>query len=151
MRYQRESKRTDSEQHDLQKTESFVTRNVKLITFLSVILVFLAIFGPFSIFRIHEYIQEKRAAEGQISLEEIVAISDLERDVYLSELFKYTGERRDNDLFMLYYMDVEENYLMLATAEKPAGKIRHLHLTNLSTGESIDVLRDDVRAFLNLK
>lgn len=130
------------------KTENFLTRNVKLITFLCVIAIFLGLFGPLSIFRIRDYIQEKRALEGRITLEVVVAFSDLNRDVYLSELLEYTGERRDNDLFMLYYMDVDDDFLLLATAEKPAGKVRHLTLTHLSTGESVDVLKGDVRSFL---
>ena len=37
------------------KTETFFTRNVKLITFLICIAVFLGIFGPLSVFHIYRY------------------------------------------------------------------------------------------------
>ena len=40
------------------KTENFFTRNVRLITFLICIAVFLGIFGPLSVFHIYQYYTE---------------------------------------------------------------------------------------------
>ena len=130
------------------QTETFWTRNVKLITFLTVVGLFLAIFGPWSIFRIRESILEKKALEGRITLEEVVAFSELERDLYFSEFLSYTGDRSDTDYQMLYCMDIDENYILYAAAEKPGGKVTYLQLHRVSTGESVDVLTGDVQAFL---
>ena len=41
------------------ETETFVTRNVKLITFLVCLAVFLTFFGPWSVIRIRQWIQEQ--------------------------------------------------------------------------------------------
>lgn len=133
------------------KTENFATRNVKLITFLVCIAIFLALFGPLSVFRIREMILEKRALEGQIPLETVVALSELDRDIYLSDLEKYTGERKENSYSAQYYMDIGEEYLLLANAEKPSGKVVYLTLLHFKSGEEIDVLTGDVRAFLKNK
>ena len=130
------------------KTETFLTRNVRLITFLIVIGLFLAVFGPLSVFRIREFILEKNKVENPIPMEQVIAISDLNRDVYLKELLPYSGTRKDGEMYIFYYMDVGADYLVLATADKVTGKLQHMILTRLSTGEQIDVLRDDVRAFL---
>jgi len=41
------------------ETETFVTRNVKLITFLVCLAVFLVFFGPWSVMRIREWVQQQ--------------------------------------------------------------------------------------------
>lgn len=45
------------------QTETFVTRNVKLITFLVCLAVFLIFFGPWSVMRIMEWVEMQEAQE----------------------------------------------------------------------------------------
>ena len=45
------------------ETETFVTRNVKLITFLVCLAVFLTFFGPWSVIRIRQWIEEQETQQ----------------------------------------------------------------------------------------
>ena len=133
------------------QTETFWTRHVKLITFLIVIAVFLALFGPYNVFDLAKSINEKREMEGRITMEEVIALSDLHGSVYLSQLTKYSGELSNLQQLSMYSMDIDERYMLIATAEKNGGRVLYLYLNDRDTGRTVDILTGDVRAFLNQK
>ena len=144
------------------KTENFFTRNVKLITFLICIGVFLAFFGPLTVFTIINYIEEKQDSRPVMSEEELLALSELDRDLYFSDIdgFKGTkdiktidvplsdGGTQVKEVEIYYYFDVGENYSALAIAEIETEKIIYFRLSNKRTQWKADVLTDDIRSFL---
>ena len=133
------------------KTETFWTRHIKLITFLIVIAVFLALFGPYNVFDLAKSINEKREIEGRITMEEVIALGDLRGTIYLKQLTKYSGELSDLQQLSMYTMDIDDRYMLIATAEKPSGRVIYLHLNDRQTKQTIDIRAEDVRAFLNQK
>ncbi len=62
----RENEKREESAMTVGKTETFIGRNVKLVTFLVCLGLFLALFGPWSIWRIHEW-QTQRAQEREIA------------------------------------------------------------------------------------
>ena len=144
------------------KTENFLSRNVKLITFLICLGVFLAFFGPLTIFKIIAYIEERKDTRPVMSEEELITLSELDRDLYYSDIkgFKGTEDIRSitvsvmgggtatREVEIYYYFDVGENYTALAIAEIDTGKIIYFQLSNKNNQWRADVLKDDIRSFL---
>ena len=144
------------------KTENFLSRNVKLITFLICLGVFLAFFGPLTIFKIIAYIEEKRDTRPVMSEEELITLSELDRDLYYSDIkgFKGTediktitvsdggGGTEVKEVEIYYYFDVGENYTALAIAEIDTEKIIYFQISNVKNQWRADVLKDDIRSFL---
>ena len=95
------------------QTETFWTRNVKLITFLICIAVFLTVFGPMSVFRIAKYIEENRNAGEEMSVETVLELSDRHQALRLSDFKKYEKTVSDGDDAILYFLTVEEDYLVM--------------------------------------
>ncbi|MBQ8439053.1 MAG: hypothetical protein IJX19_00185 [Clostridia bacterium] len=147
------------------KTENFFTRNVKLITFLICVGVFLAFFGPVTVFTIINYIEERADNRPIMSEEELIALSELDRDLYFSDIESFKGvkdiksykypveveggtEMREEEVEIYYYLDIGEDYSALAIAEIDTGKIIYFQLSNKNNQWRADVLKDDIRSFL---
>lgn len=147
------------------KTENFFTRNVKLITFLICVGVFLAFFGPITVFTIINYIEERADNRPVMTEEELIALSELDRDLYFSDIEKFKGtkdvksykypveveggtEMREEEVEIYYYLDIGEDYTALAISEIDTGKIIYFQLSNKKTLWKADVLKDDIRSFL---
>ena len=147
------------------KTETFFTRNVKLITFLICLGVFLALFGPISVFTVKKYLEEKEDTRPIMTESELLVLSELDRDLYFSDLKGYKGredihsqkykvnvadgtEIREKETEIWYYIDIGENYSGLAIADIQTEKIIYFQISNRQTQWKADVLTDDIRSFL---
>ena len=147
------------------KTENFFTRNVKLITFLICLGVFLAFFGPITVFTIINYIEERADNRPIMTEEELIALSELDRDLYFSDIEKFKGtkdiksykypveveggtEMREEEVEIYYYLDIGEDYNALVISEIDTGKIIYFRLSNKNNQWKADVLKDDIRSFL---
>lgn len=122
------------------ETETFLTRNVRLITFLICIAVFLAIFGPISIFRIAKYIEENRDDGEAMSVETVVELSARHEKLRLSDFKNYEKTVSDGDDTILYFFTVEENYLVMVGAESKKGMLTCFTVTDSRTDETVDVM-----------
>ena len=145
------------------KTETFFTRNVKLITFLICLGVFLALFGPITVFTVINYIEERQDERPVMSEEELLALSELDRDLYYSDIKVFKGREdvktievsvdgggtQTKEVEIYYYFDVGEDYSALAIADIDTGKIIYFRLNNKNTQRKADVLKDDIRSFLD--
>ncbi len=148
------------------KTENFFTRHVKLITFLICIAVFLTFFGPLTIFTVIRYIEERMDTRIPMTEEDLIALSELDRDLYFSDIEGYKGikdiktnkyevevdgktETREEEVEIYYYMDIGADYTALAIAEIDTEKIIYFQLSNKRTQWKADVLKDDIRAFFD--
>ena len=144
------------------KTENFVTRNVKLITFLICLGVFLAFFGPLTIFKIIDYIEERKDKRPIMSEAELIELSELDRDLYYSDIKGYKGTEdirsvavsvdgggtRMKEVEIYYYLDIGDTYTALAIAEVDTEKIIYFQILSKKTQWKADVLKDDIRSFL---
>ena len=142
--------RTGREKPDTKgKTENFFSRNVRLITFLCCITVFLAIFGPIAVLEARDYLTRDYDTRPQMTLKDVIELSDLKDKLTASHIEKYACDKNQEKDGCYYYIDIEPHYQVLAVSDKNTGKLLYCQLADFETGETVDVLTEDVRAFLN--
>lgn len=121
-------------------TETFFTRNVRLITFLICLAVFLAVFGPISVFRIVQYIEENQAEGEPLSVEEVIAFSMDHDRIRLSAFEDYEKEISEGDGAVLYFLTVDTDYLVMVGAVDENGYLTCFTVTDSRTDETVDVM-----------
>ena len=132
-----------------QKTENFFTRNVRLITFLVTLGVFLALFLPIAIPKVREYWGQEVDTRDKLTLQRLVTLSEQKDGIALRQLTEYQCEEQEKDFEIWCYIDVEPCYQVLAVADKKTRLVVYCTLLNVDTGESVDVLTEDIRAYVN--
>lgn len=142
------------------KTETFFTRNVRLITFLICIAVFFAVFGPFSIFRIRDYIREHSDSRPELTADALIALAERPDGLFLSELESYRGTKQNHtvsvpdnpsqSIVVDVYWQADlagGRYRCMAVAEPNGGRVTYLTVVDLRTGDRANVKEDSLRAF----
>ena len=129
------------------KTESFFTRNVRVITFLICIAVFLAFFGPVSVFTVGKIIEKRTNQKQAMTVEESLKLAENPDEVTFDLLRRYEGRFNETETMQVYYIEFD-CYLILAAQNKEKG-ILSVFLENLDSGVRINFLKDDVRAFFD--
>ena len=128
------------------KTETFWTRNVRLITFLICITVFLAIFGPWSIHRIYQYVTEQADSRTEMTVSDLYALARSPQTVRPSDLDRFIGEVGSNELdgirYSVYQIDIGDRYFLMASFETRTARPYYMTLTDIRTQESLDLLKD---------
>lgn len=137
------------------KTESFWTRNVKAITFFVCLAVFLAVFGPMSVFRIIEIVEEQRVDGELMHTEDILLLAERREYLTMDQFRAYDGDEQSfSDIGSYYRIRVEDRFLVTVGSETEDGRVSYFSVTHLSSGESIEVMAinfqsEDLKAFLN--
>lgn len=136
-------------------TETFFTGNVRLITFLICMAVFLALAGPWSFFRIRDAVLEHREnRRTTMTVQDVLTLSESAKTLQLSDVEKYRGERSDWSNEIHYSVEIEDAYFLYAVADSATQKITYLTLTHLnceaheSNERMADVFKDDIAAFI---
>lgn len=132
------------------QTETFFTRNVRLITFLICIAVFLAIFGPISVFRIMDYVEEHADHGRAMQIEDVLNLASQRGSLTLSALEEYEKEA-DTEHYDIF--TVSPHFLVTVSSEGERTRLLCFTVTNTETGEEFDVLaanfsQDALVAFL---
>lgn len=132
------------------KTESFGSRNVKTITFIVVVAVFLCIFIPIGVIGIGDFTDLFDPAKKlpEMTLEDVVALSERTDTLFLDDVSCFRGEEGEWNIGMVYTIGIGEDYILRAVASHVDSRLESCFLYNLNTGDKVDVLEDDVRAFL---
>lgn len=127
------------------KTETFWSRNVRLITFLVCLTVFLAVAGPISVFRILDYIEEHQNSDSPMTFSDVVKLSYYGDDLTLNRLTVFDGETAifSNEIHFSANVDGGK-YLLYGVADGSTGRMNYLTLTRLSDEKSANVLKDDL-------
>ena len=151
-KYSRSSERESNRPDTAGKTENFFTRNVRLITFLICVGVFLALFVPIVAYEVVDYLSEARDTRPDMTLNDVVRLSSQNGKISESQVQEFKSSSVDvkaNGIY--YYFDVSPHYHVLAVADKNTKMLIYCQLTNFETGETADMLTDDIPAFLNKK
>ncbi len=143
------AKKAKEESEREETPESFSSKHAKTITFFVCLGVLLALIGPFSVFQIYHWIND--------GIEEMQGKSMTEQDIYrlalqkdkltMEMLHAYEGESSKSDYREFYYIYFD-NYILLAVQDTRTRVLDFCTLTDKTTGDSIDVLKEDVEAFL---
>ena len=133
------------------RTENFVTRNVKLITFLICVAVILS---PFVITYIKDVMDAHREAERlEMTVDELVLIAEKGKNLRQSDLSKFEDYREKIETqwdFATYRIPVLHEQDIVLSIGFEAGVAFYMNLTNMDTHEELDLLSqaDQLEAFL---
>ena len=136
------------------KTETFFSRNVKLITFLICVAIILS---PFVITYIQDVMETRREAElPQMTVDELVFIAERGNDLRQMDLSKYEDYREEIDMQGMKYasyripvLHEKELYLSISF-DMTMDYVFYVNLTDLDTREELDLLScaDQIEEFL---
>ena len=128
------------------RTETFFTRNVKLITFLICIAV---IFSPFVITYIQDIVEARREAERpKMTVSELIEIVHKGGDLRQKDLSKYEDYREEVDMqgmkYAAYRIPVlhEKNLYLSISFDMKMDYVFYVNLTDLDTRAELDLLSD---------
>lgn len=130
------------------KTENFFTRNIKLMTFLITVGVFLLVFAPIAVMEASVYWGENADARPDMTTSDLIRLSDQKSVLRVADITKFTCDERDQEGYVLVTVDIAPHYTMMASAEKGTGKVIFCEVLSNKTSEKVDLLTEDVRLFL---
>ena len=143
------------EQQTAGKTETFVTRNVKLITFLVCLTVFLVFLGPISVWQISEWIahaEQEALEESYIPMDALLIIADKAGDAHWRD-FRSFGKSEtvaEADGFVTWRLEVKnEPFAVVIGGPTKSQSPQYIKVYCLQTGDSADLYKDDIRAFID--
>ena len=136
------------------KTETFFSRNVKLITFLICVAIILS---PFVITYIQDVMETRREAElPQMTVDELVFIAERGNDLRQRDLSKYEDYREEIDMQGMKYASYripvlhEKDLYLSISFDMTMDYVFYVNLTDLNTREELDLLSqaDQIEEFL---
>ena len=130
------------------KPEGFASRNVKVITFAVCIAVFLLLFGPVNVFLLKKMPHIDQVGDVKMTESDMRSLSALGSGLTMSELKRFEGSFSKSDLNAIYTIQFD-HYLLYAVEDAETEKLAVCLLTDVSTGDSVNVLNGDVAAFLD--
>lgn len=133
------------------KTETFFSRHVRLLTFLITVGVFLLVLGPVFVLEAKNYFGQDEDGRPQMTLYDVITLSEQEGDLFKKQLTNFTCEEsvQEGQNTTLIRIDIEPHYRLFATTDDLTGVVVYCKLLNEDTGDEIDILQDDVRAYFN--
>ncbi len=140
------------------KTESFLSRNVRLITFLVCVCLFLAgaLVAGAMIYGDLDFSRPENDTRPEMSVEELRGIAARAKTLTGGELSRYRGENYDRQIDGVtvekyYYINaIGGRYNLSATERASDGRIMYLTVYDLESKKQIDLLdgESDFDAFL---
>ena len=129
------------------KTETFFTRNVKLITFFICMAV---IFSPFVITYIQDIVQAQReASRPEMTVDELAHIAEIGKDLRQRDLSKYEDYREEVDMQGMKYASYripvlhERDYYLSVSFDMAMDYVFYVNLIDLDTRAELYLLSDD--------
>ena len=131
------------------KTENFGTRNIRLITFLVVLGIFLAVAGPISIFQIKRWIEKQETSGKDMTAEELIRLTESGEPLTYAVFREYSGRYSENDSQKSFVIDFD-HYTVRIVADPETDTLISCRLYDLNTKDSgIDLLQEKPRAYLS--
>ena len=136
------------------KTETFFTRNVKLITFLICVAIILS---PFVITYIKDVIEEKRLENRpEMTVDELVLIAERGKDLRQRDFEKFKDYREEVEMQGMKYASYripllhERNCYLSVSFDMTMDYVFYVNLIDLDTHEELDLLSyaDQLEEFL---
>ena len=131
-----------------QKTETFFSTHVRLITFLITLSVFLFGFLLLEIPNIKERWGQYADMRDPMTIQRLVVLSEQESGISERQIKEYKSRVDDDEYETYYYFDIEPHYQVIAVVDKNTRLVIYCNLLNESNGDRVDVLTEDLRAYL---
>ena len=143
-----ESSEPSANRQKPRKTENFFSRNTKTITFIITLSVFLIIFIPIATYEVKNHFFDDYDTRPKMTVNDVVQLSEQRNGLTEKHFKKYASIATENDYEVHYKIMIDPYYYLYAVVEKQTGKVHYCQLSNLDSGNQVDVLTGDVRAFL---
>ena len=128
--------------------ESFASKNAKTITFVVVLVLLLALFGPISVFTIYRQLTGVREHEGDVMTEaDLVELGTLGDNFRVAHIRRFERSESKSDGHRTYIIKMEK-YILNVVEDEETGEVIVCLLTERDSGDSIDIRLEDVEAFL---
>lgn len=128
------------------KTETFFTRNVKLITFLICVVVILS---PFVLTYIQDTIEDKRLEKRpEMTVDNLVAIAERGDDLRQRDLSSFVGYRTEVEMqgmkYAMYRIPIihEDDLVLSISFDASLDYVFYLKLINQDTKKELDLLTE---------
>jgi hypothetical protein len=122
------------------KTETFVTRNVKIITFIACMLVMVAIMAGFGIYRAFHYGDLAPEPENLMTPQQMQEIIAKGGDLTWQDFDGYSYEVKGQDIVYICRYDVQGGeYYLMVTSEEEGTSIISVILVDLNTYEQTEI------------
>ncbi len=131
----------------------FFTRNVRLITFLACVAVFLALFAMLEGVDLFPFDNTEDTCP-EMTLEELRALASAPERITPEVLDTYRGERDENTVdslhYSIYQIKIGKRWFLMASFDRSNRHLFYLTLTDLQTHTDLDLLKNASRldAFL---
>lgn len=127
------------------KPEGFASRNVKTITFLLCVAFLLTV--GFGIGIWVRYQDKKQPIGKEMTEQELVVLSKLGPALTMEKLCEYQGELNESEDRSFYYITFD-HYLLFAVEDNDTKTLLSCTLKDKETGDQIEIMKEDVAAFL---
>ena len=128
--------------------ESFFAAHVKLITFLIVIGLFLLICGPIFVMSAVEYWGAGMDTRPKMTTTDVITISEWDQTLELKQITQYACREKVGQHEIHVTVEIEPHYTMVVRADKNTRVVIYCELLNNDTNEQLNVLTDDIRAYI---
>ncbi len=133
------------------KTETFWTRNVKLITFIVTVSLLLALFIPIAILEAKDYFSQKNDDRPKMTESDLCELLDRRDTLRLKDFTAYVGREMEGAQgdYRYYYIQLSDHCLVTVVASRATGEVERCLLRDDSMEESIDMMSElvDARAY----
>lgn len=122
------------------KTETFVSRNVKLLTFLACMTVIALIMVGFGVYRAQHYGDDAQEADGLMSVEQMETLVDKGAKLAWKDFDGYAYEVVGEDIVYVRCYDVEGGeYCFMVTSEAKGTSIISVIWVDFISGEQTEI------------
>ncbi len=131
------------------KTENFGTRNIRLITFLVVLGIFLAVAGPVSVFQIKRWLEKRETSGKDMTAEELIRMTESGEPLTYAAFREYSGRYSKSKSQQSFVIDFD-HYTIRVVADPETDALISCRLYDLNIRDSgIDLLQENPRAYLS--
>jgi len=144
------------------RREGFVQSNIRLITFLVCLALFLVVFGPWSVFRVVDCVNSQREGvsdKQNITLDYVRGLAQKGEDLswgdfssfnYVDMSYEYKDEAGNKRTYFKreYYVTDESLCVWVGGASLKA-RPDYVYLVNTEDGGSIDIRKEKIDGFIN--
>ena len=121
------------------ETETFWTRNVRLLTFLICTAVFLAFLGPWSVFQIKSCMEEQERGS-ELTVDAVIELADRRLALKLSDFEEYRKTVSEGEDTVLYTIEIGAEYLVMVGATDEKSTLTCFTVSVIRSDETVDVL-----------
>ena len=127
-----------------ERFDDFMFNHVKLIVFIAGVTVVVMLLGPFSVFRIAEWVedaqkQSEMQEKGTLTLTYVKGLSDKAEPITWRDVERFYYEDRSSDKYCTWIFPVEDGYEVWIGGASTARNPDYVTLYHIDTGRKVDL------------